>query len=58
MDKHALEDIIDKIVNEVAILSTLDHPNIVKYYETYDDKKFLYLVMGYVDGEELFDKIA
>ena len=23
----------------------LDHPNIVKYYETYDDVKFIYLVM-------------
>ena len=57
LDKHALRQVIDKIINEVAILSTLDHPNIVKYFETYDDNKYLYLVMGYVDGEELFDKI-
>ena len=58
LDKHALQDEIERIMNEVAILSKLDHPNIVKYFETYDDKKYLYLVMGYVNGEELFDKIA
>jgi calcium-dependent protein kinase len=42
----------------VKILTKLDHPNIVKYYETYDDNKYMYLVMEYCDGGELFDKIA
>jgi len=36
----------------------LDHPNIVKYYETYVDENYIYLVMEYIDGGELFDKIA
>lgn len=40
------------------ILNTLDHPNIVKYYETYDDPKNIYLVMEHISGGELFDKIA
>lgn len=31
---------IEAIRKEVAILQTLDHPNIVKYYETYDDVKY------------------
>ena len=43
---------------EINILYKLDHPNIVNYFETYDDKKFLYLVMEYVKGMELFDKIT
>jgi len=42
----------------VAILTKLDHPNIVKYYETYVDEKYIYLVMEYIDGGELFEKIA
>ena len=46
------------IKQEVAILHRLDHPNIVKYYETYDDKRFLYLVMEHIDGTELLDKIT
>jgi calcium-dependent protein kinase len=39
-------------------LTKLDHPNIVKYYETYDDDKYIYLVMEFIGGGELFDKIA
>ena len=42
----------------MQILTKLDHPNIVKYYETYIDEKFIYLVMEYIGGGELFDKIA
>ena len=36
----------------------MDHPNIVRYYETYDDEKYMYFVMEYCPGVELFDKIA
>lgn len=32
-----IKDNIDGIKAEADILSTLDHPNIVKYYETYED---------------------
>ena len=42
----------------MKILTKLDHPSIVKYYETYDDTKYMYLVMEYCSGGELFDKIA
>ena len=55
--KTKLKDNIDDIKEEVRILTSLDHPNIVKYYETYDDVKFMYLVMDYCPGGELFDKI-
>lgn len=46
---------IEDLMNEVAILQKLDHPNIVKYYETYEDVRFLYLVMQYCPNGELFD---
>lgn len=46
------------VMQEVDILTKLDHPNIVKYYETYVDEKYIYLVMEYIGGGELFDKIA
>ena len=42
----------------MSILTKLDHPNIVKYYETYIDEKYIYLVMEHIGGGELFDKIA
>jgi len=45
-------------MEEVSILHALDHPNIVKYYETYNDQKYIYLVMEYVTGTQLFEKIT
>ena len=58
MNKSKLKDHLDAIQEEVGILTKLDHPNIVKYYETYVDEKYIYLVMEYIDGGELFEKIA
>lgn len=49
---------IEALKDEVAILQTLDHPNIVKYYETYDDVKYIYLVMELCSGGELLERLA
>ena len=38
-------------------MNKIDHPNIVKYYETYNDHKFIYLCMELCTGGELFKKI-
>lgn len=45
-------------MDEIATLHTLDHPNIVKYYETYNDAMYIYLVMEYITGMPLFEKIC
>ena len=58
LDKHRLEDQMQMLMQEVHILNKLDHPNIVNYFETYDDHKYIYLVMEYIHGLQLFDKIA
>lgn len=58
MNKKKLAEHIDSIYEEVKILNKLDHPNVVKYYETYDDDKYIYLVMEHIDGGELMDKIT
>ena len=39
-------------------MQQVDHPNIVKYYETYDDIKYIYLCMELCTGGELFDEIT
>ena len=51
-------DILDAASEEVAVLHTLDHTNIAKYFETYNDKKFLYMVMEHVPGINLSEMIA
>ena len=43
---------------EKDIFRELDHPNIVKFYESYEDKKFFHVVMEYCSGGELFDRVV
>jgi len=50
MDKDKIGSNFDLIADEVATLNNLDHPNIVKYFETYNDHKYIYLVMEYIKG--------
>ena len=48
IDKNMLElDAAEEISNEMQILWALDHPNVVKYHETYSDWKKMYLVMEF-----------
>ena len=42
---------------EMGILSKLDHPNILKLYEVFQDDKRYYLVTELCKGGELFDTI-
>ena len=42
---------------EIDLLKHLDHPNIVKLFEVYEDKQSLYLITEYCSGGELFDAI-
>lgn len=43
---------------EVDIMKTLSHPNIVKSFNFYNEKSFYYLVIEYMEGGELFDRIV
>ena len=45
------------LVSEIEILKQLDHPNIVKLYEFYQDRLNFYIITEYIEGGELFDKI-
>ena len=58
MGLKKIKDELEAIKEEVAILTKLDHPNIVRYYETYEDDKNIYLVMEYISGVQLFQKIT
>ncbi|CAG9312073.1 unnamed protein product [Blepharisma stoltei] len=46
-----------KMIEEMEILRTLDHPNIIRVYDFFEDSKNYYLVMEYCEGGELFNKI-
>jgi calcium-dependent protein kinase len=42
---------------EVEILKTLDHPNVLKVYEYFEDEEDYYIVMEYCPGGDVFDKL-
>ena len=44
-------------MNELTILESLDHPNIIKTLEVYEDNTKFYLVMEYLSGEDIFQRI-
>jgi len=50
----------DKVLNihiEKAILSMLDHPNIIKFYSSFSDSRHLYLALEYAPNYDLADLI-
>ena len=42
------------MLSEKSILSVLDHPFIVKLAGTFQDRKFIYMVIEYICGGEFF----
>ena len=46
--KNKLEGDTSEVAAEFSNLSKLDHPYIVKFFECYDSKTKVYLVMEYV----------
>ena len=47
-----------RLKTEINLLRELDHPNIVKLYETFEDKQYIYLIMEECSGGELFQRLA
>lgn len=47
-----------RFINEVWALKTCDHPNIVKFYEIFEETDAVFLIQEYLSGGELFDYIV
>lgn len=43
--------------NEVNILKSLNHPNVIQYYDSFNSKKTFSIVMEYATGKTLHDLI-
>lgn len=56
--KSDINEEIKKIVlHELHVLSELDHPNIVKVYEAFEDEFKVYMIIDEIEGESLFTRI-
>ena len=56
--REASEDYLRQLEKELRILKDVDHPNIIKFFETYQDQKYFHFVIEYCDGGELFDRLT
>ena len=58
-DKAQLREEEEKaMINEINVLKSLDHPNIMKIYEYFNTEKCLYIITELLTGGELFDRIS
>lgn len=48
---------LETLKREIEILKTMDHPNIIKLVDVFEDDKYLHLVTELCTGGELFDRI-
>ncbi|XP_007907859.1 serine/threonine-protein kinase Nek8-like [Callorhinchus milii] len=47
-----------RAMNEVKVLSMLDHPNIISYYDSFEEEGLLMIEMEYADGGTLAQYLA
>ena len=45
---------MDKILYETNLMRKLNHPNITKILETFEDDKYIFIIMEYINGGNLF----
>jgi len=57
IDKSKVEDMGD-IQREIEIMQMVEHKNVIKLFEIYDEPKKMNLIMELVTGGELFDRIV
>ena len=55
--RQKIEEDMELLEQELSILLSVDHPNIVKFLEAYLDKKYVHFVMELCHGGELFDRL-
>jgi len=50
-------DLLDDLRNEIGLLRLMDHPNVIKLYEYFEDERNIFLILEFCDGGELFDRL-
>jgi calcium/calmodulin-dependent protein kinase I len=55
--KSLNKSLVSSIENEVQALQLLDHPNIIKFFDLFEDSKSFQICMELVRGGDLFDRV-
>ena len=58
INKNYLEGMdLEQIKSEIDILKIAKHPNIIKLYDVFENEKYIYIIMEYCPGGDLFSYI-
>lgn len=55
--RNGFDETVEDIKNEMKVLKLLDHENILKFYEYFEDKRHFYIVTDFCRGGALYDEI-
>jgi serine/threonine protein kinase len=47
----------EAVLHEVMIMNHLDHPNLVKAVDFFEEEEYFYIVMEFMAGGDVFDRI-
>ncbi|EEF32417.1 ATP binding protein, putative [Ricinus communis] len=57
--EHVLRNkMVEQLKREISTMKLIKHPNVIKIFEVMASKTKIYIVLEFIDGGELFDKIA
>jgi len=48
---------VQSLYREITIMRVLNHPNVMKLYEVYENDTYIHLVLEYLKGGELFQRL-
>ncbi|KAL0282407.1 UNVERIFIED_CONTAM: CBL-interacting serine/threonine-protein kinase [Sesamum angustifolium] len=57
-DRVLCHQMVEQIKREISTMKMIKHPNVLNLFEVMASRTKIYIVLEYVDGGELFDKIA
>ncbi|KAL6575597.1 CBL-interacting serine/threonine-protein kinase 9 [Orobanche hederae] len=57
-DRVLRHKMVEQIKREISTMKMIKHPNVLNLFEVMASKTKIYIILEYVDGGELFDKIA
>jgi serine/threonine protein kinase len=58
VQKDLLGSNLSDLVCEITVTKKLNHPNIVRLHQAYEEPEYFHLVQEYMTGGELFDRIV
>jgi len=56
--RKSAKDEVTRLKEEIEIMRILDHPNIIRFLESFEDKRYIYIALELCEGGELFQRIC